>query len=311
MFPIAFLTLLKKYISKAFKWLKISFIDSDTGESIEIKKNITIKNSNNVKIKNFSLNINIDKTDNTYRKEDFEEIVRNLATGIENHEGYGVSFDSSVSVIRSTSLLETQIRQIKLLKGAEWPEEILNALAVAFKIINLEDKGKYDDAKTLMEKSFNSKFGSNIRKFYNLARAGYINGLVLNVMGSPANHGPGWILKILDYFPDAIFVDESSHVQEIVEEILKRQAENLKKVSLYARGRKIEILVQAYSAYIDRNLKNHQSEKKLPFKTYIIDEDADYTIGWSKAKRLVLKLEDVREASIEFLQKWRNDLNRI
>jgi hypothetical protein len=49
------------------------------------------------------------------------------------------------------------------------PEEILNLFTVDLKIINLEDKGKYD-AKKIMEKSFNSKFGSNIRKFYNFAR---------------------------------------------------------------------------------------------------------------------------------------------
>ena len=47
--------------------------------------------------------------------------------------------------------------------------KILNVFTVDLKIINLEDKGKYD-AKKIMEKSSNSKFGSNIRKFYNLAR---------------------------------------------------------------------------------------------------------------------------------------------
>ncbi|MCW6168954.1 MAG: hypothetical protein LVQ96_04045 [Thermoplasmatales archaeon] len=312
MVSIAFLALLKKYVSKAFKWLKISFIDPDSGNVIEINKNGMIKNSNNVVINNnIYMNINVDKTDKTYDKKDFKEFTRNLASGIENNEGYGVSFDSSVSVIHSTALSETQIRQIKILKRAEWPEEIFNALAIALKIINLEDKGKYDDAKTLMEKAFKSKLGSNIKKFYNLTRAGYLNGFVMDVMFSPANHGPKWISKILDYFPDAIFVDENSHVQDIAEEILKRQAENLKEISLYARGRKIEILTHAYSAYIDRNLQDHQSEKRSPFKMYVIVEDEDYTIGWSKAKRLVLKLEDVRETSIELLQKWRNDLNKI
>jgi hypothetical protein len=60
-------------------------------------------------------------------------------------------------------------------------------------------------------------------------------------MFSPANHGPGRILNILDYFPDAIFLYESSHVQEIAEEILKK-GENQKRVSLFARGRKVEKL---------------------------------------------------------------------
>ena len=85
---------------------------------------------------------------------------------------------------------------------------------------------------------------------------------------------------------------------------------DIKKVSLFARGKKIEVLMDGYSGYIDKNVRSRENKERLPFKIYIISENEDYMIGWSKAKRLVLKLETVREAPLELLQKWASSLNK-
>ena len=68
-------------------------------------------------------------------------------------------------------------------------EDTLQCVAIVFKIMNLEDDGKFDSAKILMESAFNGKLGSNIRKLYSLSRAGYLDGFVMDVLYSPANHG--------------------------------------------------------------------------------------------------------------------------
>ena len=312
---VSIVTWLKKYITKAYSWLKIYLTDPSNGSTVEITgSNVTQINDagglNNVVINNQTINIFVDKNDKTFNGQHLNEFLRDLSSGIDNHEGYGISFDPVVSVIRFTALLEHQKEAIKMFKRSGWPEDVLNALAIAFKIMNLEDNGKYDNAKTLMEAAFNGKYGHNIRKLYNLARAGYIDGFVMDAFFSPASYGSKWISETLNYFPDAVFVDENSSMSEIVEELNARQVKDIKKVSLFARGKKVETLMAGYSGYIDKNVRSHENKERLPFNIYIISENEDYKIGWSIAKRLVLKLETVREASSELLQKWASSLNK-
>ncbi len=183
-------------------------------------------------------------------------------------------------------------------------------MAIAFKIINLEDNGKYDNAKTLMQEALNGKFGQTIRKLYNLARAGYIDGFVMDAYFSPTSYGLKWISETLNYFPNAIFVDDNGTAPGIIEEPYARQTKDIKKVSLFARGKKIETLMAGYSGYIDKRVGNGESNEKPPFQIYIISENEDYAIGWSRAKRLVLKLEKVKEVPSELLQKWAHDLGK-
>jgi hypothetical protein len=316
MTSIGFVAWLKKFITRVYSWLKITLTDADNGNTIEINgDNVTqitdFGDLNNIVINNNKIvNIILNEKDPTFNRHIFNELLENLGSGIDNHEGYGISFDNGVSVIRFTKLLEPQKEAIKIFKRAGWPEDLLNALSIAFKIINLEDNGKYDNAKTLMNGALNGKFGQNIRKLYNLARAGYIDGFVMDTYFSPASYGAKWILETLNYFPNAIFVDDNSSMSEIIEALSMRQVKEIKKVSLFARGRKIETLMAGYSGYIDKNVGNRENKERPPFHIYIISENEDYTIGWSRAKRLVLKLETVREASSELLQKWASDLSK-
>jgi len=304
---------IKKYASKTFSWLKLSLTDSDTGKTIELtgdnatqivgSKDIVINN-------NTTLNIYINKNDDNYSRESQNDCVGEVGLGIERHEGYGITFDQGVSVIRNTTLSKQQNEIIKMFKKLGWSEDILKALAIAYKIMILEDQGKHDKAKGLMEEAFRSKQGSNIRKMYNLARSGYIDGFVMGALFSPASYGPKWVLDTLNYFPEAIFVDENSSKIEIVEELRKRHLKAIPKVSLFARGKKIETLMNGYSMYLDKSFNSSEDRKGSPFQIYLIEEKEDYKIGWSEAKRLVLKLQYVREATPELLQKWASDFSK-
>jgi hypothetical protein len=73
------------------------------------------------------VNIIAEESNSEYNEEDFDELIRAFESGIEKHEGYGVSFDLSIPVIRSTTPSKRQIRIIKLFRGAECSRIYFNA----------------------------------------------------------------------------------------------------------------------------------------------------------------------------------------
>ncbi len=312
----SFLTFLKRinvFLSKGYSWLKVQFEEPKTGTIKEVTNSnisqITGSNgeqTNNVNQTNINIKkviININESDPNFDPEKAKKIAESLGEGVEKHEGYGISLDDGVSVLRSIGLTDIQKDSLKTFKKVGWPNQILAPLSIAYKIIDLEDKGDYKNAQTLMNEAFGGRSGPYVRKLYNLARAGYIEGFVLDAIMSPISYGGIWISKTLEYFPEAIFVDENSTPSNIVDELLKREAIKIQKVTLFSRGNKIETLNQGYSYYIDKRFKTADLPESTPFFVYIICEEENYSIAWSKAKRMVVKLEAVRNVSLESLRK--------
>lgn len=305
---IAFLSTLKKYLIPAYSWLKARITNPSTGKSLVVSEknvsNIFSKQvTGDIKITQVNLNLFFDKENPNYNPEVKREFIEELTRSVERHEGIGVSFDESFLILRSTSLTPQQRAVISVFRKCEWPEDILSSLSVSYKIINLEDNGQYERAKKLMYEAFRGRSGTTIKKLYNLGRAGYIDEFVLNAKISPLSYDKKWILDTLNYFPEAIFLYDESIPQDVITELHAREVRGIKMVTLYARGTKIDTLNKGYSEYIDKKVSISKGSERPAFLLYTIYDNEDYTIAWSRAKTLKVKLERVREVPTDQLSK--------
>lgn len=283
------------YIIPALKWIKVRLLDPKKGTlSTVSNSNVKIKGDNNTVVV-----LQVDKNSEYYTKEVLRSIIGKVGADIKEHHGYGISLDDSVGILKSTALTDQQLHSISAFKKSRWPDEIITSLKVAYKIVNLEDDEQFEQAKGLMAGSFNGQYGEIVKKLYNLVRAGYMEEFVMNALMSPISYGEDWIKKTLEYFPEAIFVDEMGTLVDIIDELNKRESRKVSKIGLYARGKRVDVLKKGYSAYLDRRISLMSKGDRLPFYVYIIKKSNEHKIGWSDAIDIVVDLEYVQVSSID------------
>ncbi|MGC8726329.1 MAG: hypothetical protein ACP5RS_07160 [Thermoplasmata archaeon] len=293
-----FLSSLATIIKKKGSWLKILLERNDQEEELSADNLAIISENPGAIINNYNLNLNIDTKSTDYDEKKLKEIIKEFSNLIQVHKAAieldkGTSEEIKTSV--ETSLTDKQKKQIKLFKKVGWGQDKLNSLKTAFKIINIEDSGNYDKAMVLMDSAFSGRKRDFNRKFYNLARAGFIDGFAMDLLLEKHDlMSDEGITKILDYFPFAIFVDESFGSIRLNSELRIRESDNVRHVSLFARGiQRIKTLENAYSEYIKEKLDGQTDVKNKKIQLYIIRSRSNYKIGPIDAERLELDLIDL------------------
>jgi len=278
-------------------WLKLYITGKDLKKQ-ELSPNNLVKLGNNassgdINIFNYNYTINIDKSSKDYNAKEKNEILEQTGKQISEHSALLI-LDESAYISRRTKLSDTQKNQIKKFRNVGWSPDKINSIRVAFKIMNLEDSGSHEDAKKLMESAFNGRKRVMNRKFYNLARAGYLNQFILDILTGGALNSDDKISKYLDYFPPAIFIDEDFVSIDLSNELAKREKDSVKQVTLYSRGKKrIEIMEKAYGGYLRQKISQAENKKDKRIKLYILMHKNSYRIGQTDAESFDLSLENM------------------
>jgi len=144
-----------------------------------------------------------------------------------------------------------------------------------------------------MESAFNGTKQQQNRKFYNLARSGYLEGFAFDIMMSASLRSDKAITKILEYFPEALFLDNDFTINDMILELETRSKQNIRRVSVFARGlKRIELMELGYNNYLEWEIqKNGNSGNTL--RIYAVESKTNYKIGDSESKRIDLLLKDM------------------
>lgn len=294
-----FLLLFKKWPS--FKdWLKL-YITGENGKTQELSPDNLVKLGDNAKsgdiniTNNYYFVFDANKSSKNYDNNVKNEMIEQIEKLVDEYSAV-YFFDINLFIPRNVKLSDTQRNQINKFKSVGWSPDKINSIKVAFKIMNLEDSGSYEDAKNLMKSAFEGRKRVMNRKFYNLARAGYLNQFILDILtGGALNFDDDKISKYLDYFPPAIFIDEDFVSIDLSNELAKREKDGVKQVTLYSRGKKrIEIMEKAYGEYLRQKISQVENKKDKRIKLYILIHKNSYMIGQTDAESLALSLEDMK-----------------
>jgi hypothetical protein len=292
-----FLSLFKKWPS--FKnWLKL-YITGENGKTQELSRDNLVKLGDNAKsgdikiINNYYVAFDANKSSKDYDNNVKNEMIEQVEKLVDEHSAV-YFFDINLFIPRNVKLSDTQRNQINKFKSVGWSSDKINSIRVAFKIMNLEDSGSYEDAKELMKSAFDGRKRVMNRKFYNLARAGYLNQFILDILTGGALNSHDKISKYLEYFPPAIFVDEDFLSIDLLKELEKREKDSVKYVAIYSRGKnRIEIMEKAYGGYLKQKISQVENKKNKRIKLYILTRKNSYTIGQTDAESIDLSLEDM------------------
>ncbi len=303
----AFFAFLAARVASAAKWLRAYFSDEKGQTQDASPENIVkyskIKTSGDVHITNINLNLVADPTAPEYSKVQLNEILRKVSEQISAHSGLAVGLEEGIVKgveNRSASpLTEIQKNYVKKFTEAGWGKDKISSIITAYRIINAEDANKFIEAKQIMESAFSGRKKVLDRKMYNLARSGYLGRFAFDLLFSAKYKTDEAISQTLNYFPDAIFLDQDFLEDDLNAELLRRQKEAVNRVSVYARGkRRIEVMEHGYSQYlksrVDMNSDSSSNKKSL----YMIERKMPYRIGDSDAETLELILTDI--AVIDF-----------
>jgi hypothetical protein len=293
-----FLATIAKVASRAGEWLKV-FFKTKTGEKREASPNNMVSiakraSVGEIQINNYYLDIVVDKKSPRYDKELAQEVFDNVGQLVRGHSGI-VILDDSIPISRAAAITETQQNQLKLFRKVGWSPDKINSVRVAFKIVNLEDHGSYEDAKKLMDSAFNGRKRMLNKKFYNLARAGYLNGFALDIVMGGGPRDDGMINALLEYFPPAIFIDESFGRAEMIAELKRRKLDKVSSVYLYARGRRrIEVMEDAYGLYLKEEISQAEKGKIDRITLYMLNKKTLHKIGPVDAEDMEVVLKDLK-----------------
>lgn len=291
---LTFFTLLANKLSSAAGLLKVLFKDAK-GQAKEASPEYVTKYGKMVAAGDISIrNINpIIVFNMEYPKDEKEEILKQISDEISGHSGVAVSFDKGILVASGTALEEVQKGQIKSFRKAGWSKDKIASIKIAFKIINLEDGEMYEETKQLMNSAFSGRQGNLNRKFYNLARAGYLDRFALDLMFSSSLQSDDAISQIIDYFPEALFLDQDFQPTDMISSLEQRKKERIVKISIYARGRqRINMMNTGYTHYLNKNVNSKDNSVGKPLELYMIDSKTSYKIGDSQAERLDVVLRE-------------------
>lgn len=243
---------------------------------------------------NLNIYLNVDKTSEAYSEESKTELLKSISELISGHVGPALDFDNSVEIVTSTSLTEIQKNQIKEFKKAGWSKDKIHSIKTAFKIVDLEDAFHVVEAASLMVSAFNGTKRTLNRKFYNLARGGYLDSFALDLLFSGKMHSDEGITRILDYFPEAIFLDQDFYRENLVDDLNKREKEAVKRITVYARGHaRIQEMELGYNLYLERKIKSGDKEKGNRRDLYILESKENYQLGKTDCERLVLVFREL------------------
>ena len=132
------------------------------------------------------------------------------------------------------------------------------------------------------------------RKMYNLARAGYLERFAFDLLFSAQYKGDESISSILDYFPDAIFLDQDFLEEDLNIGLLRREKEGVKRVSVYARNRKrIDIMKSGYNEYVKSKMKLDDRETANKKSLFMIEKKMSYKLGDSEAETMDLRFREL------------------
>lgn len=272
------------FAKKAKDWLGIRPENSE----VNYYNSSEVTNINNLE---GNIIININQSSPGYNDMDARELLSRISESIKNHEGTGLSIDNSIAIATKENLTQIQKNQIKLFKEANWSKEKIASIKIAYKVINLEDNAAYEDATSLMASAFNGPKRIMNRKFYNLARAGYLEGFSIRLLYGRELWSDEAIERVLEYFSDAIFIDFGMDTSKFILELEKREKENVRRVSIYARGNDhISDLSYFYEQYL--RTKSQKVPERDTFYSIVLRQR--YKIGSNEAVRvdLVLKTAD-------------------
>jgi hypothetical protein len=293
-----FLATVAKVVGKAGEWLKVYF-QAKTGEKREASPNSIIKiakkaSTGEIKISYYYFNLVADKSSPRYNEESVQKVLDSASQLVKEHAGI-VMLDDSIPISRVATVTDTQQNQLKLFRKVGWSPDKINSIRVAFKIVNLEDHGSYEEAKKLMESAFNGRKRVLNKKFYNLARAGYLNGFALDIVMGGGPRDDDKINALLEYFPPAIFIDESFGPTEMIDELKRRKSNEVLSVNLYARGqRRIEVMEDAYGQYLKEEISQAEKGKIKRITIYMLNKKTLHKIGPVDAEDIEVTLKDLR-----------------
>ena len=293
-----FFTFIAEEVGAAAKWIKSSFSDENgqikDASPESISKYGKIVASGNVNITNINLNLTVDKNSPDFSKERLNVILDAIGKQISSHSGIALGLDENfITGIESMAkfpLTEVQKNQVKAFTDAGWKREKINSIISAYRIINAEDSGKFVEAKQLLDSASKGRKKVLNRKMYNLARAGYLERFAFDLLFSAEYKGDESISSILDYFPDAIFLDQDFLEEDLNNGLLRREKEGVKRVSVYARNKKrIEIMKSGYEEYIKSKMNFDDKETPNKKSLFTIERKMSYKLGDSEAETMDLR----------------------
>ncbi len=294
----AFFLFLADKITSASKWLRAYFSDEQGQTRDASPDNLVkfgkIRASGDVNITNVNVNLVADPTSPEYSGDQLREILNKVSKQVSLHSGLALGLDEGfVEGVESRSLsplTEIQKNQIKEFTRAGWKRDKVNSIATAYRIINAEDAEKFVVAGKLMESAFKGRKKVINRKMYNLARAGYLERFAFDLLFSAQYREDESISSVLDYFPDAIFLDQDFLEEDLDIELLRREKEKVQRVSVYARGkRRIEIMENGYSKYLRSKIDMETGDSTNERSLFMIEKKMPYRLGDSEAETLDLR----------------------
>ena len=312
----AFFAFLAGKIGSASKWLRAYFSDED-GQIRDASPDNTVKYGNirasgDVNINNVNMNLVVDTTSPEYSHDQFMEILAEISKQISSHSGLSLGLDEDFvegAESRSSSpLTEKQKNQLKGFIKVGWNLDKINSIATAYRIINAEDAGKFVQAGKLMDSAFKGRKKVLNRKMYNLARAGYLDRFAVDVLFSPEYGNDESISSVLEYFPDAIFLDQDFLEEDLIVELMRREKEKVQRVSVYARGRrKIEIMENGYDKYLGSKIDTGTRDSTNKRTLFMIEKKMLYKLGDGEAENLELrfKMLDIKDLTNQNLENLR------
>lgn len=298
----AFFTFVAERVATASKWLKAYFSDEKGQTKDASPENISrygkIRASGDVNITNISLNLVADQASPEFSKEELREILAEIANQISSHSGLALGLDENfITGIESrvvSPVTEVQKNQVKVFTEAGWKRDKINSIITAYRIINAEDAGKFVEAKQLLDSASKGRKRVLNRKMYNLARAGYLERFAFDLLFSAQYKGDENISGILDYFPDAIFLDQDFLEEDLNIELLRREKEGVRRVSVYARNRRrIEIMEIGYHQYLRSKVELEAGETGNKRALFMIEKKMAYTLGDSEAETMDLRFREL------------------
>ncbi|MCL5253374.1 MAG: hypothetical protein M1351_04705 [Candidatus Thermoplasmatota archaeon] len=279
---------------KAGKWLRIQLkIDKD-------KKPITLNSSNSneiltgsmsVKGNNNTIIVIVSNSEGSSPRS--EEAMRSAikAAGdvVDGHEG-NIIFEDDIPVyLDAPPFTEEQRLKLNQARKLGWSKEKRNALRFAFKLINLEDTKRCNEASEIFKSMMKSRKSELLRRMYNFSRSGYIDEFMTKAIFSPIDYNDSNMDKLLSYFPDAIWINSLTDFTSLEVELVRRAREGVKKLNVFARGKSN---MNYLRDCIDTYLSDHLGTDSV---VYVEEGSKDYTIGCTPGSIIKLTLVQLNE----------------
>jgi len=271
-------------------FIKFFIVNPNTGEKIEINDNI-LKNqkligenvTQNINIVNINiLPEQIPEESNSRKK----ELLKDIEKEVDKKKG-ALNFKKENKFL--TKNLSPQKKELlkNIKKVLKWDEEKISALLYALRICDLEDDQRCSEAQELYNKINKSKKKDLIKKMYNFARSGYLEGFLFKHIFEPLKFTNEDMDELLKFFPEAIWINEDMIPYNVILELRKRLELKINNVIIYARGNNNIATLHNALILLENEWKNITS----PTKSYMISNHEKYMICTANAEKVALELQ--------------------